>query len=73
MSDAISKQAFMEIIKTMCRYPSSQTKAAAEIGVSKSYFNDVLHGRRDPGPTFIDGMGMEKVTSYRYTRTTKDE
>ena len=33
--------------------------------VSAAYVNDVLNGRRDPGPKILDAIGFEKVVTYR--------
>lgn len=38
----------------------SQKDAAAKIGVTLSYFNDVLHGRRKPGPLILNALGLRK-------------
>ena len=45
---------------------STQREVAKKIGVSMSYLNDYLHGRRDLGPTFFRGLGLEKVILYRH-------
>ena len=45
---------------------STQREAAGLLGVSTSYLNDYLHFRRDPGPALLDGLGLEKVTLYRF-------
>lgn len=34
-------------------------------GISPAYVNDVLHGRRDPGPKILDAIGFEKMITYR--------
>jgi len=34
-------------------------------GVSPAYVNDVLNGRRDPGPKILAAIGFEKVVTYR--------
>lgn len=43
----------------------TQRAAAESVGVSPQYFADVLKGIRDPGPTLLAGLGIEKVIDYR--------
>ncbi len=38
----------------------SQTEAAKRLRIKLSYFNDVLHGRRDPGPQVLKALGLQK-------------
>jgi hypothetical protein len=33
--------------------------------ISAQYLNDVLHGRREPGPKILQAIGFEKVVTYR--------
>ena len=42
----------------------TQSAFAHEIGIGESYLCDVLKGRRDPGPTFLEAMGLRKVVTY---------
>ena len=43
----------------------SQRDVAAELGVSEQYLSDVLRGRTDPGPMILEGLGVERVVTYR--------
>ena len=43
----------------------TQKEVAAEIGVSPQYLNDALSGYRDIGPKMLDGLGLERVVTYR--------
>ena len=38
----------------------SQNKAAAEIGVSRSFLSYVLRGRKAPGPQVLKAIGMTR-------------
>lgn len=38
----------------------SQKEAASSIGIKPSYFNDVLQGRREPGPKILGALGLRK-------------
>lgn len=42
-----------------------QAAWARSKGVSAAYVNDVLKGRRDPGPKILDALGFERVVTYR--------
>jgi transcriptional regulator with XRE-family HTH domain len=43
---------------------------AREIGVSPMYLSDLYHGRREPGPTILSYLQLEKVVtrSIEYRR-----
>lgn len=41
-------------------------KAVADsLGVSQQYVHDVKKSRREPGPQFLQAMGLVRVVSYR--------
>jgi len=42
----------------------TQLAVALALGVSTSHLNDVLRGRRKPGPKIIRALGFKKVVSY---------
>ena len=44
-------------------YPS-QAQAAAALDISPQYLNDVMAGRRDPGPKLLKGLGIKRVPHY---------
>jgi transcriptional regulator with XRE-family HTH domain len=39
----------------------TQRDFAEQIGVSQAYLGDVLKGRRDPGPSILQFLGIEKA------------
>ncbi len=45
-----------------------QKQVAADMGVSASYLNDVLQGRREPADAICNGMGFERIVRYRIKR-----
>jgi transcriptional regulator with XRE-family HTH domain len=47
---------------------SGQAVFAKRHGMSQQYINDVLNGRRDPGPKVLAALGLERVTTYRRVR-----
>jgi len=46
----------------------TQITLAKAIGVSVSYLNDVLHGRREPQGKILEYLGLERVVTYRIPR-----
>jgi len=38
---------------------------AQEIGVTEQYLSDVFKGRREPGPSILAGLGLEKQVIYK--------
>ncbi len=44
---------------------TSQLKLARELGVSPTYLNDVLKGRREPGEKILAGLGLRRSVTYR--------
>jgi transcriptional regulator with XRE-family HTH domain len=48
-------------------HKGSQTDAAEALGVSRSYLNDILQGRREPGPKLLEGLRYRAVVAYEKT------
>lgn len=53
------------MLRRECAAAGSQKAYAAKIGVSLAHINDVLRGRREPGPSILNALGLEKVVDYR--------
>lgn len=47
---------------------SSQVELARELGISASYLNDVLRGRREPGEKILKALKLRRVVSYERVR-----
>lgn len=43
---------------------SSHQKLALELGVSRTYVSQVSHGARQPGPAFLEALGVRRVVEY---------
>lgn len=43
----------------------TQAAAARALGVSQSYFSDLLAGRRDLSAAVCEAVGVERVVEYR--------
>lgn len=42
----------------------SQAEWAKANGLSAAYVNDILNGRRSPGPKLLSILGLEKTVTY---------
>lgn len=42
-----------------------QLSLARKLGISAQYLNDILHGRREPGESVLEYLGLEKIVIYR--------
>lgn len=42
----------------------TQSEAAESLGIKSQYLNDILHGRRQPGPTVLRALGLARETHY---------
>ena len=38
---------------------------AARVGISAAYVSDVRRGLRQPGPSVLQALGLQRVVSYR--------
>ena len=47
----------------------TQAAFAKENNISPQYVNDVIKGRREPGPGVLDALGLEQVITYRRKAT----
>lgn len=55
----------VEELRAACERAGSQKRWAQINGVSDAYVCDVLSGRREPGDAILNGLGLERVVSYR--------
>ena len=59
------------VLGTLARGLGSQQAAATFLGVSTTHVNDVLLGRRDPGPKLLAALGFQR--RHVYTRSRKED
>ena len=48
-------------LRTWIATYGNQSAAAQKMGVTPSYFGEVLQGRRLPGPKILRALGLEKT------------
>ena len=58
----LSESEMLMLLRDFVAYWGSQQEAARELGISNSYLNDILHGRRPAGDKVAQRFG------YRYVR-----
>jgi transcriptional regulator with XRE-family HTH domain len=46
----------------------TQRELAGVLGISPQYLNDILSGHREPGPKLLEGLGLERIVTYRRKR-----
>ena len=58
------------LVRAECDKAGGVRKLAGKIGLSPAYVSDVTLGRREPGPSILEVLGLEKVvvTTYRKVR-----
>lgn len=54
-----------KILRKACGKAGGQRTWAAAVSISPPHVNDVLHGRREPGPAICRALGVERVVTYR--------
>lgn len=64
-SASMTLEAVLALLQAECDKLGSQKAWARANGISIPYVNDVLHGRREPGPAILAPLGLEKVITYR--------
>lgn len=69
----MNQVAVIDLLRRQCTRAGSQASFAAQNKLSPPYLNDVLSGRREPGPAILKALGMEKIVSYRKISGAKEE
>lgn len=61
MMKELTREDIIQLMRALADERGSQTAAAKEIGITLAYFNDVIQGRKDPGPSILQHFGVEKT------------
>lgn len=61
----MNKADVIDHLRTAIATAGSQQAFAQQHGMSVQYVNDVLRGKRDPGPKILEALNYERVTLYR--------
>ena len=54
----------VERLSKACKTAGSQREWAKTNNLSPAYVNDVLKGKRGPGQSILDALGLTKVVQY---------
>lgn len=58
----------IQMLRNRIKKAGTQTAAADELGVSKSFLSDVLNGEREPGEKLLGALGLERREVVTYVR-----
>jgi hypothetical protein len=58
-------QDVIERLRSAVQTEGSQAAFAEKHIISLQYVNDVLRGRREPGPIILNALGLERIVTYR--------
>lgn len=61
----MSADEFRSYVAEECRKAGGQLRYAESVNISQSYLSAFLKGRQDPGPSFCEAVGVEKIVEYR--------
>jgi len=69
----MTKDDVLTLIRQGVEVAGSQSAFARRCNVTTQYINDILRGRRDPGPKILDMLGVEKTVVYTVSYRLKEE
>jgi hypothetical protein len=72
MLATFSPDTFRGYIQRRVDLAGSQKQAAHDWHISCQYLNDVLHQRREPGPTLLKALGFYRHVEYWRLPTSSD-
>lgn len=68
MSDVMTLEQVREELRSMLACWGEQKQLALQMGVSPSFLNGILQGRKVPSDKILDHLGLERVVLYRRTK-----
>ncbi len=60
----VSKSQMTKRIQRLRKKFASQAEMAEHFECSPQHMNDVVHGKRSPGPNILRVMGLKRVVAY---------
>jgi transcriptional regulator with XRE-family HTH domain len=63
----------IDLLRVRVAAAGGQQQFADSIGVSQGYVNDILAGKREPGPKILLALGYKKVSLYEMMRIIRME
>jgi predicted transcriptional regulator len=52
-------------LRKACEKAGSQKAWAQSVGLSAPYVSDVIAGRREPGESILNALGLQRIVIYR--------
>lgn len=68
---AIDLEGLRVILKARAKKEGSERKLAEKLSVSYAYMNDLIRGKRRPGPKILAAIGFSEARVYVQTRGAK--
>ena len=65
---SMNRQDVINQLKALVDEYGSQKALADEMGITASYLSDILNGKRDPGKSVLDWLGLERSAVLVYTK-----
>lgn len=64
MSKTLNDEELLDLLRKLVKQ-SSQKQVSADLGVSRAFLNDILHGRRSMTERIAAAMGYQRLVIYR--------
>jgi hypothetical protein len=64
--DIITEAQVLARLKYAAKSFPSDSAFARELGVSQPFLSNVMMGKKKPGPTILDYLGLKRVVVYVY-------
>ncbi len=62
----------IDLVRSEVARAGSMRELSRQWNVSCVYISDLLRGRRGPGPTILDPLGLERRVTVEYVKIPKD-
>ena len=59
-----TQEEVQDMLNDMIDESGSQAKVAHMLGMSRSYLNDIIQGKRQPGNAVMQHFGLKKCVTY---------
>lgn len=68
----ITTEDVIALIREHVQDAGSQKGAAIRLRISRPHLNDILHGRRSPGPKVLRALKLQREQAFRPISNAKD-
>ena len=60
----MTRDELVQLLQHKIQQAGTQTAVAKELGITPAYLGDVLRGKREPGPSVLNALGLRSVITY---------